>query len=98
MFIYDRRRIATPDAEAWRARLTVPQAARVTELESSGWHLHFVRDDDGDAMLVRGQEAIAVRTDGSWALGGDPLRASDRDAASRVDEVFHFEGDPDFDR
>ena len=91
MFVYDRRRAFAPDAEASRERLSIPQKVRVTELESSGWRLHCVRGDDGRALLVRDREALWVRPDGSWAVGGAELRAGELEADDLADAVYSFE-------
>lgn len=81
MLIYDRRRCRPPQATEVRTRLTLPQRARLGQLEADGWRLLFVRgeasmafvthDVHGHAALARDGRPIAVRT--------LPLRQDDPD-------------------
>lgn len=71
MLIYDRRRCRPPQAAEMRGRLTLPQRARLGQLEREGWHMLFVRgepaaaflthDEQGHGMLGRDGRLIAVR-------------------------------------
>lgn len=88
MLIYDRRRCVPPPATDVRSRLTLPQRARLGQLEAEGWRLLFVR---GEASLA----FVTHDTLGHVALGRDgrpiPVRslpgrredAADREAVER---------------
>jgi hypothetical protein len=92
MLIYDRRRCRPPAVDEMRRRLTIPQRARLGQLEGEGWRLLFVRGEPavafishathGYAMLPREGRQIAVR---SLPLRTDDGAPSHAEAATEQD-------------
>lgn len=81
MLIYDRRRCRPPQAREVRMRLTLPQRAKLGQLEREGWRLLFVRGETSLAFLTHTARGYA-------ALGREgrlimvrtlPLRQDDSD-------------------
>ena len=72
MLIHDRRRCRPPESTEIRRRMTLPQRARLGQLEHEGWQLLFVRGESsqvfvthetlGHATLARDGRMIRVRT------------------------------------
>lgn len=81
MLIYDRRRCRPPQATEVRRRLTLPQRARLGQLEATGWRLLFVRGEPSMAFVTHEQHGhAALARDGrSIVLRTLPVRQDDPD-------------------
>lgn len=79
MLIYDRRRCRPQAMQEMRRRLTLPQRARLVELEGAGWRLLFVRGEPAVAFVSHEQQGYAMlpREGRPIAVRSLPLRTSD---------------------
>lgn len=96
MLIYDRRRCRPPQPDEMRRRLSLPQRARLGQLEHEGWRLLFVRgepavaylthEERGHAMLAREGRPVAVRSlpvrTGDGATAAEPATDARRAATA----------------
>ena len=87
MLIYDRRRCRPQAPQEMRRRLTLPQRARLAELEAAGWELLFVRGEPAVAFVSHAQQGYArlPREGRPIAVRSLPLRTAD--AAGQPDRV-----------
>lgn len=98
MLIYDRRRCRPPQAAEVRGRLTLPQRARLGQLEREGWQMLFVRGEPAAAFLTHGEQGhgmlgrdgrlISVRALPQRQEGpAEPALAGDEAAIDAADEI-----------
>jgi hypothetical protein len=93
MLIYDRRRCRPlPDAEL-RRRLTLAQRAKLAWLETTGWHLLFLRGEPATVFLQHEDKRLASISRDGRIIGVRSLTLRPGDAntprvdALRADEV-----------